>query len=348
MMRQGRVVVVCAMVSLLWCVAARETLAYDETFDSYTNGTPMTAVPNWQSTPGGSGNGQFNVWADSEIDADNTNSPPINYGAAGYALTKGMESKFASGGNATLQQGAMVTMTGSDIMTTNTSAIFFSTQIRLTSWQIGGTGNAYVAPGTTNNAGAANSYMLYLGTGIQYGSGSTAGKMILTNAQAFVVYFESGMDVVGGSNTVWTEGRGAAKATYTPGFAANAAGAASFTTKTTTQWSRDTWYTVQLSSISLGGSTTNDTAVLNIFASDNPANMLVNNLVITAQGGSSNAWGNAMTQINQIGFAEARNNGVDDIDNVILIPEPSTALLTMSGLFGVATMMRRRRQHKRE
>lgn len=346
---QRRAVVVCMTVSMLCCATAHKALAYDETFDSYTNGTPMTSVSGWQAPPGGSGNGQFNIWADSEIDADNTNSPPINYGAAGYNLTQGMESKFASGGNATLQMGALDTMTGANIVTASTTAPFFSTQIRLTSYQIGGTGNTNVAPGTVANSGIANSYMLYLGTGIQYGSGATASKMILTNASAFVVYFESAADS-GGPNTVWTEAQGAATSAYAPGFAANAAGTNDFNYRlnASTTWSRDTWYTVQLSSISLGGPTTNDTAVLNIFASNNPSDMLVSNLIITAQGGSSNAWGNAMTQINQIGFAETRQNGVDDIDNVILIPEPNTALLTMSGLFGVAMMMWRRQRRCRQ
>jgi hypothetical protein len=348
-MKLQRVVVVCATVSLLYCGAAREAAAYSENFDSYTNGTPMTAVSNWQAPVGGSGNGQFNVWADSEIDADNTNTPPINYGPAGYNLTQGMESKFASGGNATLQTGAMVTMTGGDIMTTNNSNIFFSTQIRLTSYEINGAGNTNVyQPQSNTDVGIANSYMLYLGTGIKYGSGSTAGKMILTNASAFVVYFESGKDVAGGTNTIWTEALGSTTPGYTPGFSATAGGATSFNYRNniSNQWSRDVWYTVQLSSISLGNTTTNNTAVLNIFASDNPSNLIVSNLIITAQGGSAGAWSNTMNQIDQIGFAETRQNAVDDIDNLVLIPEPSTVLLTLSGLLGMATMMRRRRRRQ--
>jgi hypothetical protein len=351
-MKLRRVVVGCATVSLLWCVAAREAAAqYSENFDSYTNGTPMTSVSGWQAPVGGSGNGQFNVWADSEIDADNTNTPPINYGPAGYNLTQGMETKFASGGNATLQTGALDTMTGANIINTSSTSPFFSTQIRLSSYQINGPGNTNVNQAVNNtDNGVANSFMLYLGTGIQYGSGATAGKMILTNAQAFVVYFESGKDVAGGTNTIWTEGQGSATPSYTPGFSATAGGATSFDYRNNinNQWSRDTWYTVQLSSISLGGSTTNNTAVLNIFASDNPSDLIVSNLIITAQGGSSNAWGNTMSQINQIGFAETRQNGVDDIDNIVLIPEPGTVMLTVSGLFGMALVMRRRRRYPQQ
>jgi hypothetical protein len=333
------VLVICGTVSLLWLGAAREASAYSEDFDSYTNGTPMTAVPNWQAPPGGSGNGQFNVWADSEIDANNTNTPPINYGAAGYAGTQGMESKFASGGSTISQEGAMVTMTGSDVITSGTVAPFFSTQIR--------PANQYVyQPQQPTDNGIANSYMLYLGTGIQYNNSSS--KMFWTNASAFVVYFESAADS-GGPNTVWTETPGTATPSYTPGFAANAAGTNDFNYRlnASTTWSRDTWYTVQLSDFAFGSATTNCTAVLNIFASSNPSDILVSNLVISAQGGNSNSWGQSFSQINQIGFAETRQNGVDDIDNITLVPEPSTVVLTLSGLLGAATVMRRRNRKRR-
>jgi hypothetical protein len=96
----------------------------------------------------------------------------------------------------------------------------------------------------------------------------------------------------------------------------------------------------------IGGQATNATALLSIYESSDPNIMLLSNVLITAQGGNSNAWGSSFTQINQIAFADAHANAVDDFDNITLIPEPSTVLLTLSGVFSVAMMMRRRRSTK--
>lgn len=344
---QRRVVVICATISLLWCVAAREAAAYTEDFESYTNGMGARDIPGWNSpTIGGSGNGNYTVWQNSEINV--TPGGNSSYGSAGYNNTKGLEAKFAGSGSTISQAGVLDTLSGANVLN-NSQPGFFSTQIRMSSYAMADSGNTNMTNAGTGTTFGGNSSILYIGSGMQWST--SANKFFWTNATAFAVYFFAGDNGV--NNSVFTDTPGTENASWLPGFGATAGTQPSWSYRNDTNntaWARDTWYTVQMSNILLPGKATNATAHLQIFNSQTSAMLL--DTIITGQGGNLNAWGTTFNQINQIGWADARIGAVDQIDNIVLIPEPSTALLTMSGLFGVATMMRRRRrpchQSKRE
>jgi hypothetical protein len=344
MKRQRQSVLICATALLLWCGAARETAAYMENFESYTNGMGVRDIPGWNApSVGGAGNGNYTVWQNSEINSYSN----INYGAVGYNNSQGVEVKFAGSGSANSQAGALRTLTGGDILD-NSQPGFFSMQVRLSSWAIGGTGNTNLLAGGSGTTYGGNSAMLYLGSGMQWNTSQN--KFYWTNATAFAVYFFAGDNGV--NSSIFVDGKAAENSSWQPGFGATAGTQTSWAYRNasnTTAWARDTWYTVQMQNITLnasGGQATNATAALTIFESDNPNVKLLDNYLITAQGGSSNAWGTAFTQINQIGFADVRIGAVDTFDNIVLIPEPSTAVLCVSGLLGLATVVRRRQRGK--
>jgi hypothetical protein len=350
---QRRVVIISATISLLCCGAAREAVAYTEDFESYTNGMGARDIPGWNSpTVGGSGNGNYTVWTNSEITVTPGGNP--SYGSAGYNNSQGLEAKFAGSGSTISQAGVLDTLSAGNVLN-NSQPGLFSMQVRLTSYAMADTGNTNmtsIGPGGTSETIEGNSAILYLGSGMQWSA--SANKFFWTNATAFAVYFygsNSGTD----SNTtsIFTDSKAAEGASWQPGFGATLGTQPSWAYRedtNNTSWLRDTWYTVQLSNITLnavGGQATNATALLSIYESSNPNIMLMSNVLITAQGGNSNAWGSSFTQINQIGLADAHANAVDDFDNIVLVPEPSTALLTLGGVFTLA-MMRRRRQRAKE
>jgi hypothetical protein len=341
-------VIISATVSLLWCGAAREAAAYVENFESYTNGMGARDIPGWNSpTVGGLGNGNYTVWQNSEIDVTPGGNP--SYGSAGYNNSQGLEAKFAGSGSTISQAGVLDTLTGGNILdNSQPGAGVFSMQVRLTSYAMADSGNTNMTNAGTGNTFGGNSAILYLGSGMQW---TTSGnKFFWTNATAFAVYFYA--DNNGADTSIFTDTKATQNSSWLPGFGATLGTQPSWSYRNdsnNTAWARDTWYTVQLSNITLnasGNSVTNATAELTIYNSQTSAVLL--DTMITAQGGSSNAWGHSFTQINQIGFADARIGAVDDIDNITLVPEPSTALLTLGGLLGAVAMIRRRRQHTQE
>lgn len=338
---QRRVVVVCATISMLCCGAAREASAYTEDFESYTNGMGARDIPGWNSpSVGGSGNGNYTVWSNSEINVTPGGNP--SYGTAGYAGSQGLEAKFAGSGSTISQAGVLDTLTGTNIVN-NSSPAFFSAQIRMSSYAMADSANTNMTNAGTGTTFGGNSAILYIGSGMQWNTGQN--KFYWTNATAFAVYFFAGDSGV--NNSIFTDAQASENASWQPGFGATAGTQTSWAYRNDTNntaWARDTWYTVQLLNISMPGVATNATAELKIFNSQTSAVLL--DTTITGQGGNSNAWGSTFNQINQIGFADARIGAVDDLDNIMLVPEPSTVLLTVSGLFGMATMMRRRRRQQ--
>jgi hypothetical protein len=321
---------VYAVVPILLCSTAQKAGAVSEHFDSFPDGTALSAMPGWQAPA------DYVIRQNTQIDKFSTNVgslgyPGVIYGSAGYTNSQGVEADFQttiSGANGTQIRGALWTLTGGDAVSQNGAV--FQAQVRLSSYGVGGTGN-------TNTVADPNSGMeLLIGTGFSFTTNGSNPVYNDTNATAFAVYFyDNGTETPAGYR-LYTDRVGYSDATHgTPGFSMS--GLTNWTSYVA-NWTRDTWYTVQLSNIVFASSLgTNATALLTVFASANPTVMLYSNVLVRSQAGRGasggligapvNDWVTAgqFTNINQIAFGIGRANGVDTIDNISL-EAPSSPL----------------------
>ena len=322
---RNRLLLVYAVVPMLFCSTAQKAGAVSQHFDSFPDGTALSAVPGWQAPA------DQVIRQNTQIDMLSTNFGSLGYlgviyGSAGYTNSKGVEVDFqasASGASWTQIRGSLWTLTGADVV--NQNGAVFQTQVRLSSYGVGGTGN------TNTVADANNGLEILIGSGFSYSVVNS--KYDFTNATAFGVYFyDNGTETPAGYR-LYTDRVGYSDATHgTNGFSMSAV---TCWTSYVANWKRDTWYTVQMSNIVFASSPmTNGTALLTVFESDNPTTMLYSNILIRSQCGPGvsggligppiSNWVSAgqFTNINQIAFAEGRFNGVNTIDNISLeIPE---------------------------
>jgi hypothetical protein len=335
---------VCAVIPMFCCGIGQKAKAVSQDFDSFTNGTALNSVSGWQAPA------DYVIRQNTQIDEFSTNAgslgyPDVVYGSAGYTNSQGVEADFqtsSTGNNLTRVRGALWTLSGGNAVSQNGAV--FQAQVRLSSYGIGGSGN------TNTVADANNGFELLVGSGFNFVTNGANLEYDYTNATAFGLYFyDNGTespagyrlytDLVGNSDTVHgTNGFSMSILTQWTSFVAN--------------WTRDTWYTVQLSNIVFTSvSMTNATALLTVYESDNPSVMLYSNVLIRSQsgpkasgglveatnmvtGGVSGNWVTAglFTNINQIAFGEGRFNGVDTIDNISLVAPAGPSPIEFSSI----------------
>jgi PKD repeat protein len=287
------------IVGILWFSAQYQAMALTQNFDSIADGTALSTVPGWQAPT------DYVVRHTSLINTlpgGNPSYPPV-----GYTNSLGVEGSFT--GTATnTQHGAVWTFSGGDVVTNNG---VFETKVRLSSWQnVGGTSIV------TNPSD--NSFMVLLGNGLGYDA--TNGRFAWTNAIAFAVYF---LDSAG-ARALWYDAPGFDNAMNgTPGFGSSTSASTNWNQRIATSWQRDTYYTVRLSNIVMSsGVSTQATALMTVFESANPGNVLANNIIIRAQAGSAAMIASPFTNINQVAYAGTRLNAMDHFDEIYVTNFP--------------------------
>jgi PKD repeat protein len=286
-------------VGILWFSVAHQVLALTQNFDAIADGTTLSAVSGWQAPV------DYVVRHTSLINTlpgGNTNYPPV-----GYTNSLGVEAPFTQSATAA-QRGAVWTFPSGDVVTNKG---VFETKVRLTSWQNSG-GTSIVTNANDN------SFMVLLGNGFGYDAVNT--RFIWSNAVAFAVYF---LDSAG-ARALWYDTPGFDNsANGTPGFGSATSASTNWNRRIATSWQRDTYYTVRLSNIVMSsGVSTQATALMTIFESANPGNVLANNIVLRAQAGSAAVIGAPFTNINQVAYAGTRLNGVDHFDEIYVTNFP--------------------------
>ena len=291
-------------VGVLWFSGAVQVMALTQNFDSIANGTALSAVPGWQAPA------DFVVRLTSlsnTLPGGDTNYPPV-----GYTNSLGVEASFTQSATAA-QRGAVWTFPSGDVVTNKG---VFETKVRLTSWQnVSGTS-------IVTNAND-NSFMVLLGNGFGYDAVNS--RFIWSNAVAFAVYF---LDSAG-ARALWYDAPGFDNSSNgTPGFGSGTGASTNWNQRIATSWQRDTYYTVRLSNIVMSsGVSTQATALMTIFESANPGNVLANNIKLRAQAGSAALIASPFTNINQVAYAGTRLNGLDHFDEIYVtnfpvVPEP--------------------------
>jgi hypothetical protein len=320
----------CAVVPMLCCGVEQKAKAVSQDFDSFTNGTALSSISGWQAPA------DYVLRQNTEVDEFSTNVgslgyPGVVYGSAGYTNSQGVEADYqasASGANWTRIRGALWTLSGENAVSQNGAV--FQAQVRLSSYGIGGSGN------TNTISDANNGFELLVGSGFNFATNGANLVYDFTNATAFGLYFyDNGTETPAGYRLY----------TDRVGYSDTVHGTNGFSMSTLTQWTsyvanwtRDTWYTVQLSNIVFASiPMTNATALLTVYETANPSVMLYSNVLIRSQSGPEASGGliettnpvtsavtgdwvtaGEFTNINQIAFAEGRFNGVDTIDNILL------------------------------
>ena len=292
-------------MGILWFSAQLQVMALTQNFDSIADGTALSSVSGWQAPA------DYVVRHTSLI-----NTLPggnASYPAVGYTNTLGVEASFV--GSATnAQHGAVYTFSSGDVVTNQG---VFETKVRLSSWQnVGGTS-------IVTNAND-NSFMILLGNGFGYEANNS--RFVWNNAIGFAVYF---LDSAG-ARALWYDAAGGHDNTAngTPGFGSGTGASTNWNQRIATAWQRDTYYTVRLSNIVLSsGISTQATALMTIFESANPGNVLANNILLRAQAGSAALITSPFTNINQVAYAGTRINAMDHFDEIYVtnfpvVPQP--------------------------
>ena len=104
--------------------------------------------------------------------------------------------------------------------------------------------------------------------------------------------------------------------------------------------SDNTWYTLKISGITLGGAAQNISGLVSIFAAANPGTLLLDNKTITAAGGT-NLWSD-LTFVQVTAYGDVTSTNSAQYDNLSLaVPEPGSGILILFGI-GLMSLIRRR------
>jgi hypothetical protein len=302
------------ILGAMWFLLAHPTLAVVQDFDSIATNTPLNSLPGWQAPP------DHIIRKTSLINTLTTNT--AGYANVGFT-NQGVEAYIQNSAfpSNSVQQGALWTLSGGNVLSQNGGLFQFN--VRLSSWSYDGTNV------DNSNGGFTNGFWILVGTGMQYETNNT--RVVWSNAQGFginIVDNDSGVHLI-----YWDEVAGAwgsdNSVNGTPGWGTSSGATTNWNRRIPLDWNRDTYYTVQLSNITFNSTiATGATAVLSIFETANPANVITNNIHVRAQGGTGPLQTSPFTNINQVALAVARFNGLDQYDHIMLLPPSSPIVST--------------------
>ncbi len=309
-------VFVYMILGTLWCGLAHQAAAVTQDFESWPTNTPLNSVPGWQAP-------QDHIIRKTSLISilpGGTNYDNVGYtnqGVEAYRQWGYSKNSWEQG----RQQASLWTVTNADVLSQNGG--LFQVNVRLSNWT-----NA-----TTSvfNDAFANGFWVLVGTGIQYETNAlpdypeTDARVVWTNATGFAICFRENDQ--GDRKIDWNEPGFDNFQNGLPGFGTSSGLLTSWNRKLNMPWERDKYYTIQLSNILFNSSiATQATAVLNIFETANPANVLTNNLIVRGHAGSAPLLTAPFTNINQVAFAVARKGGLDHYDNITLTNLPQAVV----------------------
>jgi len=320
----------CMILVAFFCVLARPAAAVTQDFESQANGTALSSLSGWQAPP------DHIIRTTSLITTSTGGTPYANVGFT----NRGVEAYFENQSNAfptnAVQTGALWTLPSTNALSQNGGV--FQIDVRLSSW----TNVTGVTTNVVNDPDTFNGFWMVAGSGFQYETSNS--RVVYSNAQAFAVCF---VDNDQGDKLIyWEQPDFDNSVNGTPGFSTslnsgtglNGAGYIhNWNRRIIMPWVRDTYYTIQLSNITFNSSIcTQATAVLSIWETANPANILTNNLIVRAHAGNAALMATPFTNINQIAVAVARKGAFDHYDNIILAqpqsPIVSTTVLQITSI----------------
>jgi hypothetical protein len=310
---------ICTILgALLWCGLAHPVVAVEQDFNSVPTNTPLNSLLGWQAPP------DHIIRQTSLINTLTTNT--AGYANVGYT-NEGVECYIQDSQYPTnaLQEGSLWTLTGTNALTQNGGVFQFD--VRLSSWSYDGTNVS------NSNGGFKNGFWVLVGSGMQYQTNNLTGEtwVVWTNASAFGVCFvdnDSDTHLIYWDEVAGIWGHDDAN-NGAPGWGTSSATTSNWNRRIPLSWNRDTYYTVQLSNIVFNSTiATGATAVLSIFETGNPANVITNNINVRANGGSTALQTSPFTNINQIALAVSRFGGLDHYDHIMLAQPPSAIVST--------------------
>jgi hypothetical protein len=302
------------MVLGVVCGLAHTAAAVQQDFDSIATNTLLNTLSGWQAPP------DHVIRKTSLINTLTTNT-------AGYAnvgtTNQGVECYIQNAAfpSNSCQSASLWTVPAANALTQNGGSFQFN--VRLSTWSYDGT--------NVNNTdgGFKNGFWVLVGSGMAYEINNN--RVVWTNAQGFGICF---VDNDQGDHVIyWDEMAGAWGGddlhNGAPGWGTSSATTSNWNRRIVLPWNRDVYYTVQLSNIVFNSMiATQATAVMSIFETANPANVITNNVFVRANGGTKPLQTSAFTNINQIALAVSRFNGLDQYDHILLAQPPSAVVST--------------------